>query len=84
MTPINQDVSDEFTLADLQPSAKHEKLKQAMLSAINAMRGRKAEVWKLLLQDKTQDDIARILNISRSSVETYYKRGIKEIRRLCK
>lgn len=69
---------------ELQESEKHRQLKDKMLFAIEAMQGRKREVWKLLLQNKSLSDIALILRISKGSVQTYYKRGIKEIRQLCK
>lgn len=67
---------------NLSHSIEHTKLIERMTIAINAMNGRKYEVWKLLLAGKTQDDVAAILGISRSSVQTFYRRGIKELRGL--
>lgn len=64
-------------------STEHDQLKDKMLLAIKAMKGRKYEVWHLLLQNKTLGEIAIILGMSKGSVQTYYKRGIKEIRKLC-
>lgn len=61
-----------------------ERLREKLRNAINAMQGRKYEVWQLLLQGKSHSEIAEILNLTRGAVFSYYNQGIKAIRKLVK
>lgn len=64
------------------PSESHRKLKKQLRNAIAAMSGRKKEVFVLILNGKTQDEIGTILGMSRSTVQTYYKRGVQQIKKI--
>lgn len=76
-------LSDKEGLGRWIESAAHIKLKEHLALALKAMRGRKREVFVLFTQGKSQDEISTILGISRSAVQIYFKRGVKEIRKLC-
>lgn len=87
---LSIDAMDDSAMEQMEREAvsidktRHDRLMAKMLSAVDSMTGRKFEVWTLLLQGKTQEDIAAILGIKRSTVQSFYKRGIKQIRAIVK
>lgn len=83
MTELDE-YKDSEGLGKWIESSKHRQIKQCLYSAIQAMNGRQREVFELFLQNKTFDEIAAILNLTKGAVYTYYRRGIKAIKKLVK
>ncbi len=71
-----KELTDTDGLSKYKRSATNKQLRSKLSLAVQQMEGRKREVWLLLLDGKSLNDIACILNISVSTVQTYYKRGV--------
>lgn len=78
-----RNVDGEIPLLDqLTASRDNNKLAERMMKAIDSMAGRKKEILRLILLDKSFNEIASILNLSKGTVQTYYNRSIKELKAL--